>query len=177
MKRNREVISLIWRVVGSDLGSPCCESPHFISRTNQMQTRRCIWVRLCCLFSSSTARRWAHPCQPVPPWTWTMWGRRGSRRYEVKSWANSDWQVRHTPSRRLKSLFKSKRCITAPRSCWGSCGETGRKNAARTTQRQSTMPKRYTNSTWSDRKKTVSNAVYSGSQVSNFSFFSTYPSA
>lgn len=134
-----------------------------------MQRERCIWARLYCLSSSSTAQLWARACQLVPPWILTMWKGRGSRRYEVRFWASSDWRVLRSPSDRIKSLIRSKRCITAPRSYWRSLGGIGSKVAVRTTQRQSTMPKRYTNSTWStDRQRAVSiTAPYTvASQVS-----------
>lgn len=154
------LIRLIWRLIDTDLGSPRLWICTINSWANQMHRERCIWVRRYCLSSSSIAQLWAHPCQLVPPWILTTWKGRGSKRYEVKSWANSDWQVPHTPSDRVKSLIKSKRCITAPRSYWRSLGGIGSRVAVRTTQRQSTTPKRYTNSTWStDRQKAVSTII------------------
>lgn len=130
---------------------------HFNYRANQMQRERCIWVRLYCSSSSSTAQLWVRLCQLVPPWISTMWKGRGSRPYEVRFWANSDWRILHSPSDQVKSLIKSKHCITAPRSYWRSCGGIGTKVAVRTTQRPNTTPKKYTNSTWStDRQRAVS---------------------
>lgn len=142
-------------------------SAHFDHGANQMRRERCIWARLYCSSSSSTARLWAHPSRLVPPWTSTMWKGRGSRRYEVRFWANSDWQVLRTPSDPVKSPIRSKRCTTVPRSYWRSSGGIGSRLAVRTTQRQSTTPKRYTNSTWStDHRKAVSIAVLSGGKKS-----------
>lgn len=148
-----ELISLIW----SDTDLLACESARLSCAANQMQTERCIWVRLYCSSSSSTAQLWARLCRLVPPWISTTWKGSGSRRYGVRSWANSDWRVLRTPSDRVRSPIKSKHCITAPRSYWRSSGGIGSRVAVRTTQRQSTMPKRYTNSTWStDRQRAVS---------------------
>lgn len=137
-----------------------------------MHRERCIWVRLYCLSSSSIAQLWVHPCQHVPPWILTMWKERGSRRYEVKFWANSDWQAPHTPWDRVKSPIKSKHCITAPRSYWRSLGGIDSRVAVRTTQRQSTTPKRYTNSTWSTgRQKAVSIIILLADQPQSLSSF------
>lgn len=122
-----------------------------------MHTVRCIWARLYCLSCSSTARLWAHLCPLVPPWILTMWKESVSRRYAVRSWANSDWRVLRSPWDRAKSPIKFKHCITAPRSYWRSWGGIGSRVAVRKARRQSITPRRYTNSTWSTvRRKAVS---------------------
>lgn len=114
-----------------------------------MHTIRCIWARLYCLSSSSTVRLWAHLCPLVPLWISTMWKESASRRYGVRSWANSVWRVLRSPWDRAKSPIKFKHCITAPRSYWRSSGGIGSRVAVRTARRQSITPRRYTNSTWS----------------------------
>lgn len=141
-----------------DLGSPRLWYLHIFNyESDAEREKRCIWVRLYCSSSSSTARLWARPCPLVPPWISTMWRGRGSRRSGVRYWASSGWRVPRSPSDRTRSPIRSKRCITAPRSYWRSWGGIGSKVAVRTTPRLSTMPRRYTNSTWStDRQKAVS---------------------
>lgn len=140
------------------------QADHFIyGGEADAERERCIWEKFYCLSSFSTARLWALLFQPVPPWISTMWNGRGSRRYEGKFWANSGWRLSHTPWDRARSRIKSRRCITAPRSCWRSCGGTGSRVVARTTLRQSTTPRRSTNSTWStDQPRTVSITVIYG---------------
>lgn len=122
-----------------------------------MHTVRCIWARLYCLSCSSTARLWAHLCPLVPPWILTMWKESASRRYGVRSWANSVWRVLRSPWDPAKSPIKFKHCITAPRSYWRSSGGIGSRVAVRKARRPSITPRRYTNSTWSMvRRKAVS---------------------
>lgn len=154
-RNTRQKSRSTWFEVTLTLAALAFDSARLNGAANQMW--RCIWAKLYCLSSSSTAQLWAHPCQLAPPWISTMWKGRGSRRYEVRFWANSDWRVLRTPSDRAKSRIRSKHCTTAPKSYWRSSGGIGSKVAVRTTLRQSTMQKRFTNSTWStERQKAVS---------------------
>lgn len=126
-----------------------------------MQTVRCIWARLYCLSCSSTVRLSAYLCPLVPLWISTTLKESASRRYEVRSWANSDWRVPRSPWDRAKSPIKYKPCTTAPRSYWRSSGGIGRRAAVRTARRQSITPRRYTNSTWPTvHRKAVSIAAF-----------------
>lgn len=99
-----------------------------------------------------------------------MWKESASRRYGVRSWANSVWRVLRSPWDRAKSPIKFKHCITAPRSYWRSSGGIGSRVAVRTARRQSITPRRYTNSTWSTvRQKVVSIETL---QITKFLFIS-----
>lgn len=107
-----------------------------------------IWAKHFCFSSSATVWQWFCRYPLAPLWTLTTSRRREWRRSGDRSSVNSGSPARLKQQVRVKYRFRFWPFITAPRSWLRSWEGTDSKVVDRITRRLSTMPKRFTSSTW-----------------------------
>lgn len=116
-----------------------------------------IWEMRFCFSSFQIVWQWLCRYPRAPLWTLATSRKREWRRSGDRFSVNCGWPVRLKQQVQVRYRFRSWPFTTAPRSSLRSWEENAIRVVDRITRRLTTMPKRFTSSTWSMvRRKTVS---------------------